>query len=193
MILISDLGSQYTHLISRNCRDLGFNASTVNDAQTAYEPVNIERIILSGGPKSVYNRTPGLSEKLIEIAMEQHVPLLGICFGHQLLAYHLGGEVDKGKSAEYGITKIVVDREDVLFGGLPDEFNAWASHFDEVKKLPNAFVRLAHSGHCAYEAMRHRSKPLWGVQFHPEVWHTEGGEKILANFLKYGTPGCDVG
>lgn len=184
MILIIDLGSQYTHLIKRNCRDLGFEAEMVNDTQAAYAPKDVERIVLSGGPKSVYNRAPALSEKMIEKAMAGDIPLLGVCFGHQLLAHVNGGTVEKGQHAEYGITRIVVDKEDELFVGIPKEFNAWASHFDEVKTLPREFVRLAHSGQCRYEAMRHRTKKLFGLQFHPEVWHTEHGEKILENFLK---------
>jgi GMP synthase (glutamine-hydrolysing) len=184
MILIVDLGSQYTHLIKRNCRDMEFEANIVNDGQVADEPTDIEKIILSGGPKSVYNRTPGLSEKMIGYAVEKDIPLLGVCFGHQLLAYMLGGKVEQGKSAEYGVTRIVVDEADVLFKDVPKQFDAWASHFDEVTELPKDFVKLAHAEQCSVEAMRHKKRPWFGLQFHPEVWHTEHGEKILGNFLR---------
>lgn len=183
MILIVDLGSQYTHLIKRNCRDLGFESEIVNDTDVKYQPKNVEKIILSGGPKSVYNRIESLSEKMIDYAMQNNIPLLGICFGHQLLAHKLGGKVEKGKSAEYGITKIYIDKENTLFAGVAKEFNAWASHFDDVKALPKDFIQLAHSDVSKFEAMKHKSKALFGLQFHPEVWHTEGGEKILTNFL----------
>ena len=112
-----------------------------------------------------------------------NAPLLGICFGHQLIAHALGGKVEKGKSAEYGIAKITIDDADGIFAGVPREINAWVSHFDEVKKIPEGFVSLAHSQTCAHEAMRHKTKKIFGVQFHPEVWHTEHGEEILRNFL----------
>ncbi|HLC68468.1 MAG TPA: GMP synthase subunit A [Candidatus Bilamarchaeaceae archaeon] len=184
MILIVDLGSQYTHLIKRNCRDLDFEATIINDSQTAYQPENVEKIILSGGPKSVYNRKPALSERMVEHAAAENMPLLGICFGHQLLAHQLGGKVERGKSAEYGLTKIYVDKEDILLRGLPKTFNAWASHFDEVITLPRDFAQLAHSEINQFEAMKHKTKALFGLQFHPEVWHTENGERILENFLK---------
>jgi GMP synthase (glutamine-hydrolysing) len=143
-----------------------------------------EAIIMSGGPSSVYSGDNGVSEGLIKkIYSEWDVPLLGICFCHQLIAHVLGGEVGKGKAAEYGLGRVVVDKEDVLFRGLPEEFQAWVSHFDEVKRVPEGFVRLAHSSTCEVEAMRHVEKRIFGTQFHPEVWHTENGEKILENFL----------
>ncbi|NYZ77444.1 gamma-glutamyl-gamma-aminobutyrate hydrolase family protein, partial [Candidatus Micrarchaeota archaeon] len=88
----------------------------------------------------------------------------------------------KGKSAEYGVSEITVDNEDTILKGLPKKFKAWVSHFDEVKKAPKGFAVLAHSGTCGVEAMAHLKRPVFGVQFHPEVWHTEHGELILKNF-----------
>lgn len=191
MIIIIDNGSQYTHLIKRNCRDLGFDSEIVSGRKALSEVKNLvknaERVILSGGPSSVYGGSNGLGEdvlKKLAINNELRQPILGICFGHQLIAHVLGGKVEKGPSAEYGITKIHVDEEDVLFSGVQKEFNAWASHYDEVKALPEGFITLAHSDICRFEAMRHARKPIFSVQFHPEVWHTEHGEKILGNFLR---------
>lgn len=193
MILIIDNGSQYTHLIKRNCRDLDFEAEIVNNKTFTYSEFErlmsenkIEKIILSGGPSSVTAEDNGISEELIKRAEEGKInlPLLGICFGHQLIAHTLGGKVEKGKSAEYGIARISVDEEDEILRGIPKEINAWISHFDEVKQIPKEFISLAHSDTCKVEAMRHKEKKIFGLQFHPEVWHTEHGEKILENFLR---------
>ncbi len=190
MILIIDNGSQYTHLIKRNCRDLGFESEVVNNTKKLSEVSDLlaraERIILSGGPSSVTAQDNGLAEEIVKKYAKNELakPLLGVCFGHQLIAHALGGTVEKGKSAEYGITQIIVDDPDTLFEGVGPSFSAWASHFDEVKALPPDFIALAHSDICKYEAMRHATRPLFSVQFHPEVWHTEHGEKILENFLK---------
>ena len=191
MILIIDNGSQYTHLIKRSCRDLGFDSEIIGSKKKISEVKNLvknaEKIILSGGPSSVYSNNNGLGEAIIKklaVNGELSQPILGVCFGHQLIAHLLGGKVEKGASAEYGVTKIHVDENDVLLAGLPTEFNAWASHYDEVKELPKDFVVLAHSDICKFEAMKHATKPIFSVQFHPEVWHTEHGERILENFLR---------
>ncbi len=193
MILIIDNGSQYTHLIKRNCRDLDFEAEIVNNKTFTYSEFEkllkedkIEKIILSGGPSSVTAGDNGISEKIVHkvASGEITVPLLGVCFGHQLIAHVLEGKVEKGKSAEYGIAKIMIDEEDEIFRGIPHEMNAWISHFDEVKVMPAEFIALAHSDTCKVEAMRHKEKKIFGLQFHPEVWHTEHGEKILENFLR---------
>ncbi len=187
MILIVDNGSQYTHLIKRNMRDLGKESETVDtEAIGLAEAVakDPEAIILSGGPSSVYAGKNGVSAEIVRSVMEGwDVPLLGVCYGHQLIAHILGGEVAKGSSAEYGLGKITIDVEDLLFKGVPKEFQAWVSHFDEVKRMPAGFEALAHSSTCKVEAMRHGEKRIFGTQFHPEVWHTENGEKILENFL----------
>jgi GMP synthase (glutamine-hydrolysing) len=194
MIVIVDNGSQYTHLIKRNMRDLGKEAEIVQN-KGRWEEIVLQMglkkpsaLILSGGPSSVTFGDNGVSAQIIKKRVKgegglEGVPLLGICYGHQLLSYELGGEVGKGASAEYGLGKVFVDSEDTLFKGVPSEFTAWVSHFDEVKKLPPGFVSLAHSKTCAVEAMMHEKEKIFGCQFHPEVWHTENGEKILENFL----------
>ncbi len=190
MILIIDNGSQYTHLIKRNCRDMDYNIEIINNRVLLEEVIRKkpDKIILSGGPGSVFapEEKEKISEKVINaiFGKELNVPLFGICFGHQMIGHVLGGKVERGASGEYGIVKISIDNEDLIFKGVPREFNAWVSHFDEIKILPENFEVLAHSQTCKIEAMRHKTKNIFSVQFHPEVWHTENGEKILENFLK---------
>lgn len=190
MILIIDNGSQYTHLIKRGCRELGYDAEMLY-AKAEYgmfeELVErgVAKIIISGGPKSVYTEPPNLGTRICEMARdgELKLPLLGICYGHQMLAHIFGGKVEKGESAEYGTGYIEIDDDDTLFRGVPSKLKVWVSHFDQVTELPEGFRKLAHSDACPIEAMRHAKRPIYGVQFHPEVWHTEHGEAILRNFL----------
>ena len=191
MILIIDNGSQYTHLIKRNCRDFGFEAEMLNanakkELFEEFMKGGLSRVILSGGPKSVYEEPPNLGNMICGMVKEgtMRMPLLGICYGHQIIAYEWGGKVAKGESAEYGMGQVEIDSEDVLFKELPRKLRVWVSHYDEVKEVPEGFVKLAHSEVCAVEAMRHRELPVFSVQFHPEVWHTEHGEEMLKNFLE---------
>ena len=182
-ILIVDMGSQYTHVIWRTCRDLGHDGKIVPKTVTRAELDAADAVILSGGPSSVTKDNFHALPDFIKSKPDTKA-VLGICLGHQLLAHSLGGTVVKGKNAEYGISRIEVDKPGALLEGVPASFNAWVSHFDEVKKMPEGFVSLAHSETCAHEAMEMPSRKLFSVQFHPEVWHTENGEKILENFLK---------
>ncbi|MFH1520361.1 MAG: glutamine-hydrolyzing GMP synthase [Candidatus Micrarchaeota archaeon] len=192
MVLIIDNGSQYTHLIKRTCRELGYEAQMLY-AKAGYDKVDeflktgIAKIILSGGPSSVYSDEPNLSSMICQKVYDEQIklPLLGICYGHQMIAYKWGSKVAKGKSAEYGIGDIEIDNGGVMFKGIPRKLRAWVSHFDEVKELPEGFVKLAHSDRCEFEAIEHKKRPIFGVQFHPEVWHTEHGEEILKNFLEF--------
>lgn len=185
MIYVIDLGGQYAHVIWRTIRDLGKEVVIVPKDSKFEKIKNADAIIFSGGPGSVPSEKFGVVETVIEKIKknEFNKPVLGICLGHQLIAHRFGGKVEKGKHAEYGTMKIVVDLEDELFKGIPKEFNVWVSHFDEVKELPKEFIGLAHSEVCKFEAIKHKEKNIFGVQFHPEVWHTENGEKILENFL----------
>ncbi len=191
MFLIIDNGSQYTHLIKRGCRELGYEAETLY-SRADYGKMEemlqegVSRIILSGGPSSVYTDPPNLSSMICEKIRggALRLPLLGICYGHQMIAHTWGAKVGKGASAEYGMCDIEVEDADVLFRGVPKKFRAWVSHFDQAKGVPAGFRRLASSAVCPVEAMKHEKLPIYGVQFHPEVWHTEHGEAILKNFLE---------
>ncbi|MBN1169798.1 glutamine-hydrolyzing GMP synthase [Candidatus Micrarchaeota archaeon] len=191
MILIIDNGSQYTHLIKRNCRELGQDAEMLY-AKADYSIVEemmktgLGKIIISGGPKSVYEEAPNIGTKICEKVRDNEIrlPLLGICYGHQMIAHVFGGRVEKGSSAEYGFGEIEIDDGDVLFKDIPKKLKVWVSHYDQVVKVPEGFAALAHSDACAIEAMKHLERHIYGVQFHPEVWHTDHGGRILANFLE---------
>ncbi len=183
-ILILDYGSQYTQLIARRIRErhvyCEIHPGTI-DLETirAWSP---KGIILSGGPSSVLDAgAPDVDPAVVDLG----VPVLGICYGLQLLAHKLGGVVEAADEREYGRALVKLERDDVLFENLPGgaERVAWMSHGDRVLRLPEGFVVLATSESSPFAAVRHAERPIWGVQFHPEVVHTDGGDRILANFV----------
>jgi len=182
LILILDFGSQYTQLIARRVRECGvyseifpFNLS----------PEKIRRlhpcgIILSGGPSSVYAPdSPHPSPEVFELG----IPMLGICYGLQLIANHLGGAVDRAARREFGKALVTIDENSDLFAGLDGQASVWMSHGDALLKLPKGFERIAHTGNSHLCAIRNREKRMYGVQFHPEVVHTPQGKRILENFV----------
>src|SRR5574338_1208043 len=189
-ILILDFGSQFTQLIARRVRDQAVycevHPGTLGaDAAARFRPAGV---ILSGGPASVLEAgAPALDPGVLELG----VPVLGICYGLQLLAHQLGGLVEPAAEREYGRSLLKVVREDPLFGGLPGgaERTVWMSHGDRVLRLPPGFAVLAASDNSPFAAVRHESRPLYGMQFHPEVVHTEGGAELLRNFVR-GVCGC---
>jgi len=183
MILILDFGSQYTQLIARKIRSLHVYAEIV-PFDISLEKIKIKSpagIILSGGPASVMDKAaPGISSEIFDLG----IPVLGICYGMQLMAHVFGGKVQRRDTREYGMAEMTVNAPDPLFSGIPDSSVVWMSHGDSVKILPQGFKKLAGSRDCAFLAMRHETKPLYGVQFHPEVHHTLPGIGILKNFVK---------
>ena len=175
------LGGQYNHLIARRVRELGANPMLLD--QSALSRASYDCIIAGGGP----HRLPGDLEALSMLA--DHVarisaPFLGICLSHQLLALVYGGRVAASLTPEYGGVDVEIIEPDELFEGLPGRIRVWESHNDEVVDMPRGFQLLASSRTCRIQAMKHGSKPLYGVQFHPEVRHTQHGLRILSNFLK---------
>jgi GMP synthase (glutamine-hydrolysing) len=183
LILILDFGSQYTQLIARRIREAGvyceilpFNASL--EKIQRFQP---RGIILSGGPSSVYDaKAPKLAEGFIE---KVNCPLLGICYGLQLLAVELGGEVSPSQNREYGYARLsITQTESPLFAGLPREIDVWLSHGDYVTKMPDGFRATAMTS-GALNAFESLSKRIYGVQFHPEVAHTPLGAQVLNNFV----------
>jgi len=189
-ILILDFGAQYTQLIARRIREQKvyceihpYHMSL--DAVRAFDPAGI---VLSGGPASVLDPgAPELEPALLELGK----PVLGICYGLQLLAKQLGGLVEKAERREYGRALLKIEREDPLFAGPKGraERVVWMSHGDRVLRLPPGFTVLATSEGSPFAAVRHVDRRIWGVQFHPEVSHTESGSEILANFV-HGICGC---
>lgn len=181
-ILILDFGSQYTQLIARRIREL--------KVYSVIEPCNIsiERIkkikpkgiILSGGPHSVYEKgAPSLKKEIFSLG----IPVLGICYGMQILVKRLKGVVKEAKKREYGKAVMYIDNHDDLFFSLGAKITSWMSHTDQVASLPTDFIVLAHTLNTKFAAIGNPKKKIYGVQFHPEVVHTESGLQILSNFL----------
>ncbi|MEM2391448.1 MAG: glutamine-hydrolyzing GMP synthase [Candidatus Korarchaeota archaeon] len=183
--VIVDFGSQYTHLIARRIRELMVYSEIVPfwDADKISEA---EAIILSGGPMSVYDEdSPKISRDLLESWIKRGIPILGICYGHQLLAHILGGKVEKGAQGEYGPTYLEIVKDSPLFNGLPRQFKVWMNHRDSVYSLPRGFHVVARTKDTPIAAFENLDLKIFGVQFHPEVEHTENGIKILDNFLSF--------
>jgi len=168
---------QYNHLIHRTLRDLGVESKLIENTTPVEKLKDVDGLILGGGPS--LDRT-GNCELYVK---ELNIPILGICLGHQLIAKVFDGEVGKGKVGEYAQVKVRIVEYNELFEGFPKEINVWASHMDEVKKMPTDFKLLAESDICKIEAMRHKVKPIYGVQWHPEVYHSEKGIELYKNFI----------
>ena len=179
---VVDNGGQWTHREWRVLRELGAESRIVPNT-TPLERLNADGIVLSGGALSLEGSSAPLGrvDEWIDLAA---VPVLAICVGHQFLARHFGGRVGGG-APEFGSVELTVDRpDDRLFEGLPRQLHVWASHNDQVTAPPPGWTVLAHSAACAVEAMADPRRPVWGVQFHPEVEHTEGGREIFRHFLE---------
>ncbi|HJB26451.1 MAG TPA: glutamine-hydrolyzing GMP synthase [Firmicutes bacterium] len=189
LVIILDFGGQYNQLIARRVRDLGVYCE-VHSYKTDLEKIKQMHpagIIFTGGPNSVYLEE---SPKCDPAIFEMGIPILGICYGNQLMAHLLGGEVKTGDSREYGKTDTIYNTECVLFHDLPKTAISWMSHTDYISKLPAGFTNAAHTAHCPNAAMQNPEKKLYGVQFHPEVSHTQNGNEFLRRFL-YDVCGCN--
>jgi GMP synthase (glutamine-hydrolysing) len=187
-ILIFDFGSQYAQLIARRVREQNVFCQLVRANITAERVRELKPsgLIFSGGPASVYE--PGAVCADPEI-YELGIPILGICYGLHLVCHQMGGKVIAGHHREYGRAICRVKVFDGLFAGIPEEMIVWMSHGDQVQAAEGGFVPLASTDTCAVAAVKHRTKPVYGLQFHPEVSHTPFGNQILHNFL-YNLCGC---
>lgn len=184
VIAVIDYGSQYSQLICRRVREVNVYAELISwdRAAEALPRLKPQGIILSGGPNSVYD--PG-APTLPDIVLESGVPVLGVCYGLQLLAHTLGGRVAPAQEREYGAATIhITGAESLLFADLPDTLQVWMSHGDRVEHLPDGFLSVANSSNSPLAAISDEKRRLYGLQFHPEVVHTQHGRDILANFVK---------
>ncbi len=183
LVLVLDFGGQYNQLIARRVRELSVYSEMV-PFDISYEEVvkkNPGGIILTGGPESVHvENAPACDPRIFEMG----VPVLGICYGMQLLAHHYGGKVAGGHIREYGRSMLrVIQPGDILFRDLEEDMQVWMSHGDSIEELPVGFQATARTGNCPFAAMSHAELGLYGVQFHPEVKHTVWGMDILKKFL----------
>lgn len=183
-IYVVDNGGQWTHREWRTLRDLDVDTKIVPNT-VSFEDLKsegIDGLVLSGGaPRIGLEGTLGNCAEILEKA---DFPILGICAGHQFMARFFGGDAQPSIVPEYGkITLNLVEKSE-LFEDVAEESIVWESHNDEVSKLPDSFILIGSSKNCKVQAMQHKTKPLFGLQFHPEVEHTEFGERIFKNFIK---------
>jgi GMP synthase (glutamine-hydrolysing) len=179
-VAVMDFGSQYAHLIVRRIRELGVYSEIVPYDADYDKLEGAKAIVLSGGPASVY--LPSSPKPKINI-VNINIPVLGICYGHQLISFIFGAEVGKAKSAEFGKTVLINTNNGKLLKDLPNNFIVWMSHSDEVKTLPHGFKVVASTKNCKFAALEHEELPIFTVQFHPEVFHTQYGREIFSKFL----------
>ncbi len=191
-VVILDFGGQYCHLIARRVREMGVYSeilpcdATPAEISSLDDSLDVKGIILSGSPASVRTEdSPRLGEGVLEMGL----PVLGLCYGHQLIAHMNGGEVKRGKKREYGITSVTIDSPVGVLKGMNPSESVWMSHGDTVYKAPDGFEVLAHTDISPVAAYRHSAKPIYGLQWHPEVVHTERGTEMLENFV-YEVCGC---
>ena len=178
-IAILDYGGQYVQNIRRAFREMALSAEIVPPDVSMKDLEGCSGIVLSGGPYSVYqDDAPDVDESILLGGK----PILGLCYGHQLIAHRLGGEVAGGRTGEYGFAELTINKEIPLFQGLKEREICWMSHGDEVKTLPDGFVSAASTADCPNAAMANVEKSIYGLQFHPEVSHTPQGWKMLQNF-----------
>ena len=182
-VLVVDFGAQYAQLIARRVREAHVYSEIVPHRITASEvqKKNPRAIILSGGPKSVHvDGAPVLDPAIYDLG----IPIFGICYGHQLIAQQLGGEVSRGGRGEYGRALLTRNSEkSTLLHALPSEYSVWMSHFDFVARMPEGFVSSASTPDAPIAVMENAQRKVWAVQFHPEVVHSEYGQKVLERFL----------
>lgn len=182
LVLIVDFGGQYNQLIARRVRECGVYCEIIPYSYSIekIKEKNPRGIIFTGGPNSVYGEnTPKVSKEIFELG----VPVLGICYGVQLMSHLLGGKVATAPVREYGKTELNIDNTSRLFEGIESKDICWMSHTDYISESPEGFKVIAHSEVCPVAAIENTDKNLYGVQFHPEVEHTPFGQKMLQNFL----------
>lgn len=188
LILVVDFGGQYNQLIARRVRDAQVYCEVV-PYQKALEAILEKKpqgVIFTGGPNSVYEEGAPKIDKLV---FEQDIPVLGLCYGMQLMTHVLGGKVSQAPVREFGKCPTYFDTNSAVFTNLPKESITWMSHVDYVEMMPEGFTKTAHTDNCPHAAMENTSKKLYAMQYHPEVMHSEKGNEMLKNFL-FNVCGC---
>ena len=180
-IVVLDFGSQYSHLICRRIRDFSVYAELVpfDISLENLTKLNPKGIIFSGGPSSVYDSSAPIPDKKI---FQLNVPILGICYGHQIIVNNFGGKI-KRANKEYGSSVLTIDSNSDILNGIGDSVRAWMSHGDEAEDVPEGFEIIGHTESSRSAAIANKQKTIFGIQFHPEVVHTEKGTEILKNFV----------
>ena len=182
-VVVLDFGSQFTQLIARRVRESRIYSEIV-PFDTPIEEIrklNPKALILSGGPSSVYDdEAPIASQEIIDM----DIPILGICYGMQLLGYYFGAKIKAAPKKEYGRAELTIVEDDALFDGFNGESIVWMSHADKIEELPQGFKKLGYTENSDFAAIRHIEKSIYGLQFHPEVAHTEKGSLIIENFVR---------
>ena len=182
-IYVVDNGGQWTHREWRTLKYLDIETKIVPNTITfeSLQDEQVDGLVLSGGAPRI-----GLHDNLgncAEFLEKASYPILGICAGHQFMARYFGGEVRKSSTPEFGKVELHIITEDILLDGVPSSSIVWESHNDEVYRLPPGFLHLAESENCTIQAMKHENRSFYGLQFHPEVEHTEYGVTIFKNFI----------
>ena len=188
MIIVLDFGGQYNQLIARRVRECNVYAEVhpYTLSLDKIKEMNPKGIIFTGGPNSVYGEdSPRYQKEIFELG----IPILGICYGSQLMAYMLGGTVETAPVSEYGRTEVEVDNSSAIFKGVKEQTICWMSHTDYISEAPEGFKVVAKTPVCPVAAMECPERKLYATQFHPEVMHTEEGQKMLSNFV-YNVCGC---
>lgn len=178
-ILVLDFGGQYAHLIARRVRELGVYSEIALPDAPSEKLMEASGIILSGSPYSITDKNLAFNPKMFKLG----IPMLGICYGHQLMAKELGGKIGRAGTREFGKTELRVEKESGILHGTPEKQTVWMSHYDQVTELPPGFKTLATTPECRVAAMGNNKIKCYGLQFHPEVAHTEFGMEMIANFV----------
>jgi len=180
-VIILDFGSQYTQLIARKIRELNVFSEIhpYNVSLDILKSNKVKGVIFSGGPSSIYEKNaPKISDEILNM----EIPILGICYGLQLLMHLNKGKVNTAEKKEYGQAQLKIISQSKIFDDIPDNSIVWMSHGDKVDEMPVEFETIAQSNNSPFAAVHHKTKPIWGIQFHPEVTHTVHGKKLLENF-----------
>lgn len=182
-VYVIDNGGQWTHREWRVLKYLEVDAKVVPNSTPFDELGGVDALVLSGGAPRVALDVDRMGRNG-EYLDRADFPILGICAGMQFTCTKFGGKTEPAKIPEFGKALLFVDEEDELFRGVPRQFSVWESHNDEVTVVPDSFQVLAHSENCPYEAVKMKTRPIYGLQFHPEVENTEYGYEIFKNFLR---------